>query len=142
MDNLVFEKIWIDSNPVEDLFQIRVTANNDKVTMSSEVFAQTVDVNDFQSGTHDILNKPFSIVIGNDDNSNIDCVKFCFTSGKTGRVSILIFMKTCNYENPDGRSNDTAQFTIVTDIASLDRFSLELHRIANGEIGERVQLHY
>ena len=141
MNNLSFEKIWIDSNPIEDFFQIKVIANNDRITMSSEVYAYTDKIKEFQSGVHNILIRPFSIVIGNDDNSNIDCVKFSLKSNKRGLVSILVFMKTCNYENIDERINDTAEFTILADVASLDRFSSGLTQIAEGKVGERVQLH-
>jgi len=46
VDNLIFEKIRIDSNPIEDFFKIRVTDNNDRITMSSEVYAQTYNIKD------------------------------------------------------------------------------------------------
>lgn len=138
MDNLIFEKTWIDSNLVEDLFQIKVIANNDGITMSSEVYAQTCHLNSFQNGVKNIHISPFSTVMGNNDDNNLDFVKFKFVSDKRGIVFVSIYMKARANEN----ENNTANFSISTDIASLDRFSLELKKIAEGKIGERAQLHY
>ena len=134
MDNLIFEKIWIDG--FEDLFLIKVSANNDRITMYSEVYAQSFMVSEFQNGAKNILEKSFTIKMGNDDDSEIDCVKLSFVSNKRGVISVSVFMKTYAYEN----KNDTAHFTIMTDIASLDRFSSELKQIPKGDIGVKVQL--
>ena len=138
MDNLIFEKIWIDSNPFEDLFQIKVTASNERITMFSEVYAQTKSIAGLQKEIENLLLKPFEIVWGNnDDDSDSDCVRFSVTANKRGRATITVFMKTHTFED----KNDTASFAISTDISSLDRFSSELKQIADGEIGVKVQLH-
>ena len=137
MDNLIFEKIWIDSNPIEDLFQIKISGINDRITMSSEVYAQTSHMNELKYGAKNILSNPFSVTMGCDGDSWINCVKLSFTSNARGIILISVYMSTWADED----MNDTAHFTLLTDVASLDTFSSKLSQICSGPIGEIVRLH-
>lgn len=133
MDNLAFEKIYID----DYFYQLRIIANNDRITMSANVYTQTHHINEFQVGVKDILVKPFTIVMGNDDESEIDCVRLTANSNKRGNVTISIYMKT----RADEQVNDKAYFTISTDVSSLDRFASNLNAIDQGVVGAKIQLH-
>ncbi len=136
MDNIIFEKIWID--PIEDFFELKVMAYNDRITMvAHHVYAVSTDIHKIQSGAKEILKGPFSIDLGYDDDSSVDCVKLSFVPNKLGRVLVLIYMKTDSYED----KKDKANFTIETEISSLDRFASELEKILEGDIGVKVQLH-
>lgn len=142
MDNITFKKIWIDSNPAEDFFQLKVTASNSGITMSSNVYAQSRGLIRLQKGTRKILKKPYSITMGNDDDSYIGCVKLSFSSNKRGVVEVSIFMKSrVDNAAKDNKANDTASFQVFSDVASLDRFAKNLNQIIKGDIGASVSLH-
>ena len=131
MDNIVFEKIWIDET--EDFFEIKVTARNDRVMMSSSGYATSKMIRELQQGIKDILKRPFSVEFSNSHDSR---VRFSFLPDVRGTVYISIFMKN----ETNCSTTETATFTVQTEVALLDRFSQKLDRIIEGDVGEIAYL--
>lgn len=128
MDNIIIKKIWADS--VEDFFEIAVTATNDRITMTAQVYAHTRKFIDIKKRAKKILDKPFSYEYTCTDNLELN-----FRVDKRGVVIIKVCMTS------DAEYNDTAKFTVLTDVASLDRFASKLVLLGKGELGTKILLH-
>ena len=141
MDNLSFEKIWIDDNPYDSIFQVKISASNDRICMSSNVYMQPLNLLELADGIFNLLDTPFEIEFGNNDDSCLDWVVLNFIADKRGRVRIKTYMKSNAGQDLDGTAaNDTATFHIDTELASLDEFSRCLSTISVGEIGAMIAL--
>jgi hypothetical protein len=135
--NVIFEKIWIDDNPNECFFQIRITANNSKIWMTTDVYSDEFRLHMITDGIKDLLETPFEIAFGDTSEDNdLDGIILRFAADKkSGHVGINIFMKT-----HIGNNIQRANFDVFTDLASLDEFALSMEKIINGEIGTVVSL--
>jgi hypothetical protein len=136
MDNIIFEKVWIDSNPIEDFFQIKMFCSNERISMESAVYTNSKQLKALSEKINKLPQKSFCEVFGNDDDSNIDCVAFDIRCLKTGKVIINVKMKSM----VDTETNDKASFVLKTDLAVLDEFSNEFNSINSGNIGTVIEL--
>jgi hypothetical protein len=136
-ENLVVQKIWIDET--EPFFQVKITAGNSRTYAFARPYVKPGQFLEIAEGIKTLLEEPFSILFGNieDKTSHLDGVSLDFSADNRGHICIHIFMKNSWYHG----GADTAQFLIITDIATLDEFARGMKEIINGKVGTTISLY-